>query len=197
MRRSSAQPVLREVFAAAPDQNTLVEAFIRARLFVSDRTGAEQKALVRLAHEALLRCWPRLVQWLTANREFLRIRARVSEEAARWRSEGRLPELLLAPGKPLAEGEFLLKQQGQELDPSIVRVHPIVATKRGSGATLAASGSDGVCALAGRGNGCVFLFRLAVKQRPVGGRRECACRKGCAEGGRRQRRGRKARATEG
>ena len=67
-----------------------------------------------------MRCWPRLVQWLTANREFLRIRARVSEEAARWRSEGRLPELLLAPGKPLAEGEFLLKQQGQELDPSLV-----------------------------------------------------------------------------
>ena len=120
MRRSSRSRSFSEVFAASPEQNTLVEAFIRARLFVSDRTGAEQKALVRLAHEALLRCWPRLIQWLTANREFLRIRARVSEEAARWRSEGRLPELLLAPGKPLAEGEFLLKQQRQELDAGIV-----------------------------------------------------------------------------
>ena len=68
-----AQPVLSEVFTASPEQNALVEAFIRARLFVSDRTSAEQKALVRLAHEALLRCWPRLIQWLTANREFLRI----------------------------------------------------------------------------------------------------------------------------
>jgi WD40 repeat protein len=115
-----AQPVLRDVFAASPEQNTLIEAFIRARLFVSDRTGGEQKALVRLAHEALLRCWPRLTQWLTANREFLRIRARVSEEAGRWRSEGQLPELLLAQGKPLAEGEFLLKQQGHKLDAALV-----------------------------------------------------------------------------
>jgi formylglycine-generating enzyme required for sulfatase activity len=110
-----AQPVLREVFAAAADQDALVEAFIQARLFVSDRTSVEQKAMVRLAHEALLRCWPRLVQWLAANREFLHIRARVSEEAKRWQSEGQLPELLLAPGKPLVEGEFLLAQK-QELD---------------------------------------------------------------------------------
>ncbi len=115
-----AQPVLSEVFTAGTEQNTLVEAFIRARLFVSDRTSTEQKAMVRLAHEALLRCWPRLIQWLTANREYLRIRARVSEEAARWRGEGRLPELLLAPGKPLAEGEFILNQQRQELDAAIV-----------------------------------------------------------------------------
>ncbi len=129
-----AQPVFSEVFTASPEQNTLVEAFIRARLFVSDRTGAEQKAMVRLAHEALLRCWPRLIQWLTANREFLRICARVSEEAARWRSEGRLPELLLAPGKPLAEGEFLLKQQRQELDAAIVEYIESVATQRSSGA---------------------------------------------------------------
>jgi hypothetical protein len=115
-----AQPVLREVFAAAADQDALIEAFIQARLFVSDRTSVEQKAMVRLAHEALLRCWPRLVQWLNVNREFLRTRARVSEEAARWQSEDRLPELLLAPGKPLAEGEFLLAQQKQELDPNVV-----------------------------------------------------------------------------
>ncbi len=70
--------------------------------------------MVRLAHEALLRCWPRLVHWLTANREFLRIRARVSEEAKRWQSEGRLPELLLHPGKPLGEGEFLLARSASK-----------------------------------------------------------------------------------
>jgi hypothetical protein len=100
---------------------------------VSDRTGAEEKPMVRLAHEALLRCWPRLVQWLSANREFLRIRARVSEEAKRWQSEGRLAELLLAPGKPLAEGEFLLAQK-QELDRGVTdyihQSHQSAAQKR-------------------------------------------------------------------
>jgi WD40 repeat protein len=113
------QPAPRAAFAGAPDQDALVEAFIKARLLVSDRTGAEEKAMVRLAHEALLRCWPRLVQWLAENREFLGIRARVSEEAARWRSEGQLRELLLAPGKPLADAESLLGRR-EELDPAVL-----------------------------------------------------------------------------
>ena len=38
-----AQPVLSEIFAASPEQNKLVEAFIRARLFVSDRTGGSRR----------------------------------------------------------------------------------------------------------------------------------------------------------
>ena len=125
------------------------------------------------------RCWPRLIQWLTANREYLRIRARVSEEAARWRSEGRLRELLLAPGKPLTEGEFLLKQQCQELDPAIVEY--IESSRRSTlRARRAQSGRDGVRAFARDRNGCVVVFRLAVKPKrrsgkesPQDGRRKC------------------------
>ncbi len=115
-----AQPANRELFAAAKDQDALVTSLVQARLFVSDRTADDNQPMVRLAHEALLRCWPRLVQWLDADREFLRVRARVSAAAARWSSEGRLHELLLPAGKPLVEGDFLLSQPNQELDHSVV-----------------------------------------------------------------------------
>ena len=114
------QPAPRKAFEAVPEQDALVEAFIQARLLVTDRTSAGEP-MVRLAHEAILRRWPRLEKSLADDRDFLRIRARVAEEAARWQSDGRLPELLLQPGKPLAEGEFLLGRRPEELDPAVAQ----------------------------------------------------------------------------
>jgi serine/threonine-protein kinase len=49
-----------------------------------------------------------VVEWLAANRELLRIRARVAAAAERWQHEARRPEYLLASGKPIAEAAVLL-----------------------------------------------------------------------------------------
>jgi WD40 repeat protein len=114
-----AQPAPKEKLQADPDQRALVTAFVQARLLVSDKSSAGVP-VVRLAHEALLHHWPRLKQWLVKDMDFLRIRARVTEAAAHWQAEGRLPELLLPAGKPLAEGEFLLARR-HELDPAVVQ----------------------------------------------------------------------------
>jgi tetratricopeptide (TPR) repeat protein len=112
------QAAPRRVFDAKADQNALIEAFVKARLLVTDRTTAGEPT-VRLVHEALLARWPRLQEILAENRDFLRIRARVAEAAARWQREGRLPDLLLPPGKPLAESEFLLARR-QEIDAAVL-----------------------------------------------------------------------------
>jgi CHASE3 domain sensor protein len=85
----------------------LVEAFIGARLFTADRADAAPAA-VRITHEALLRTWPRLKQWLDEDRELLLARGRVAAAASRWDLEGRRHDLLLGRGKPLEEARVLL-----------------------------------------------------------------------------------------
>ena len=94
-----------DAFGDEPAQR-LVHALIEARLLVSDR-ASDGTVQVSVAHEALIRHWPRAVEWLQANRELLRIRERVRTAALRWSSEERRADFLLAAGKPLAEATQL------------------------------------------------------------------------------------------
>jgi hypothetical protein len=68
-----------------PTQRKIVEQFAspRTRLLV---TGSDRAArpTVEVAHEALIRTWPRLRGWIDANREKLRARAAVLQAKAEW-----------------------------------------------------------------------------------------------------------------
>ncbi len=97
-----------------PESGVLVDAFVASRLFVADR-GNDGGAVVSIAHEALLRSWPRLREWLDDNRELLRVRGRLSASAGLWVEKGRLRDLLLAEGKPLEEALPLLRMRGLDL----------------------------------------------------------------------------------
>ena len=88
---------------------------IAARLLVSGEDAAG-RAVIRVAHEALLSRWPRARDIVNANRTFLESRARIQADARRWHSDNKNPELLLPPGKRLAEGEDLLSSRPGELD---------------------------------------------------------------------------------
>ncbi len=103
----------------AAGRKEMVDRFVAARLFVSDR-GEDGTAVVSVAHEALLRSWPRLTAWLSENQEFLRSRARASEEASRWREEKRARDFLLPPGKPLADAEALLAAYRGDLEADLI-----------------------------------------------------------------------------
>ncbi|MGQ0634682.1 MAG: nSTAND1 domain-containing NTPase [Planctomycetaceae bacterium] len=105
--------------AADPDQKLLVETLVAGRLFMTDLDDEGQPA-VTLAHEALLRHWPRLTHWIDENKDFLRIRARVAVAAERWAEERREPTFLLAEGKPLAEAEELLRRRRDELPAEVI-----------------------------------------------------------------------------
>lgn len=89
-----------------PAANEFIDAFVAARLLVTD-LAADGGVTLGLAHEALLRHWPRLTQWLEADHEQLRARARLRTAAGRWVAEGRTSDFLLQPGKPLAEARAL------------------------------------------------------------------------------------------
>ncbi len=99
---------------ADSESNAMVHALVEARLLVTE-LGESGRSDVTVAHEALFRHWPRLVDWLESNRELLRIRSRVRAAAERWDGELRRGEFLLAQGKPLAEA-LALRNAGVPLD---------------------------------------------------------------------------------
>ncbi|MBN6054979.1 hypothetical protein JYK22_23785, partial [Nonomuraea sp. RK-328] len=66
----------------------VVEAFAAARLLTVDAD------LTWPAHEALLRAWPALREWILAGRAGLRLRRQLLEAAETWEREGRDPSLL-------------------------------------------------------------------------------------------------------
>jgi WD40 repeat protein/serine/threonine protein kinase len=92
----------------------LVDLFIEKRLLVAD-TDPQGEVTVSVAHEALLREWQRVREWLKENREFLRMRDRLDSSLKLWRSRGKQTDDLLEPGLHLAEGEKLLTDFGPSL----------------------------------------------------------------------------------
>ncbi|MGW7559439.1 caspase, EACC1-associated type [Streptomyces sp. NPDC054757] len=59
-----------------------------ARLLVLDENT------VRISHDALLRGWPLLRQWVAEDREWLRVRQQIAADAAAWHRAGNDPSLL-------------------------------------------------------------------------------------------------------
>ena len=94
----------------------LVKVLVEARLFVSDLHGGVPA--FGIAHEAILRRWPRVVEWTEQHRQTLQLRTRTSAQAARWQAGGRARDLLLPAGIQvnqaaalLAKPEFPLEEQ--------------------------------------------------------------------------------------
>ena len=102
--------------SSVAENKAFIEAFIEAHLLVSDQASAESKQVVWVAHEALLRNWPRVAKWVESNIEDLRVRSRIAEAAALWGKEGRSEQYLLQEGKPFAEAKDLLNRVGTELE---------------------------------------------------------------------------------
>jgi WD40 repeat protein len=92
-----------------------IDLLIEKRLLVAD-TDPQGDVTVSVAHEALLREWQRVKEWLTENREFLRMRDRLDSSLKLWLSRGKQKDDLLGPGLPLAEGDKLIKDFGPSLN---------------------------------------------------------------------------------
>ena len=78
------------------DEIKLVQALVDAHLFVSDLHGGAPA--FGIAHEALLRRWPRVVAWVEEHRQWLQTRSRISAQARRWQDSGRKRDMLLPSG---------------------------------------------------------------------------------------------------
>jgi hypothetical protein len=91
-----------------------VDLFVEKRLLVAD-ADPQGEMTVSVAHEALLREWRRVREWLAENREFLRMRDRLDSSLKLWLSRGKQKDDLLGRGLPLAEGEKLVGDFGPSL----------------------------------------------------------------------------------
>jgi DNA-binding winged helix-turn-helix (wHTH) protein/tetratricopeptide (TPR) repeat protein len=91
-------------------EKALVKTLVDAHLFVSDLHAGTPS--FGIAHEALLRRWPRLVEWSAQHREALQVRSRISVQARRWHDSDKVRDMLLPPGTQANQARHLLKTSG-------------------------------------------------------------------------------------
>jgi WD40 repeat protein len=167
-----------------PDASALVERLAGARLLVVDDDTAE------IAHEALIREWPRLREWLTEDREQLRTLRQLTIAARAWEENGRddadlyrgtrlgMAAEQTPDARPLSrlEREFVeasRKAQDRELLGAKRRANRLRALLVVVGAALVAAVVAGAFALAQRGTArhtatLAQAGRLAAQSREAG-----------------------------
>ncbi|MYN04888.1 AAA family ATPase [Pseudoduganella sp. DS3] len=97
------------------EERELVRVMVEARLFVSELAG--EVPSFGVAHEALLRQWPRVSEWIEHHRHALQLRSRISGQANRWLEGGRSRDLLLPQGTQVAQASELLALKDFSLAP--------------------------------------------------------------------------------
>ncbi|MEO1065054.1 MAG: BTAD domain-containing putative transcriptional regulator [Actinomycetota bacterium] len=95
-------------------ETAMIETFGAARLLTFDRDAESREPTVELAHEALVRSWPRLRDWVEADADDLRVAARVETAATTWRDSGHDDGALLGGG-PLDVATDLLDRRSELL----------------------------------------------------------------------------------
>ena len=81
--------VLRTELGGDPAIDLVIDLYGTARLLAFDHDQATRTPTVEVAHEALLRAWPRLRAWLDDDREGLRLHRHLTLAAATWEASGR------------------------------------------------------------------------------------------------------------
>ena len=100
-RRASMRELVTRVDEAGEVQAVIGE-LTDARLLTASADPSTGEGLVDISHEALIRAWPRVRQWLDEDRAGQRVLRRITESSAEWARLGR-DEGLLFRGARLAE----------------------------------------------------------------------------------------------
>ena len=98
LRRRAARD---ELVAVDP---SVIDRFLAHRLLVTDVHPVTREPTVEVAHEALLREWPRLAEWIDEDRDVIRLRRALHASAHDWRRHGR-DEAMLFRGSRLVAAE--------------------------------------------------------------------------------------------
>lgn len=116
-RRSQSRSDLARIH---PQAGAVLDHLISRRLLTASETE------VSLSHEALIDAWPRLGQWLDADRSDLLLRAVLARQEGTWQEHGQDPELLLR-GNLLEAARTWVRDHGQEL--SAAEAHFVEASE--------------------------------------------------------------------
>src|SRR5262249_7812226 len=88
------------------------------RLVVIGEREVDRRIVAEVAHEALLRAWPRLADWLRDERDFLVGKGDTERAQRRWRDVGQVDKALLT-GFDLARAEESLTTRSEDLSPEM------------------------------------------------------------------------------
>jgi hypothetical protein len=102
----------------------LLERFVHARLLVAGKDG---KATVEIAHEALLRTWPKLANWLVEDRDKLRQHNAIVRAAREWDESGRKLDLLVHRDGRLEDAKKLVSERRLKDAERLVRAESVRA----------------------------------------------------------------------
>ena len=108
LRRTSLSE-LHSIISEKTVLNEVLDIFGRYRLLIFDHDPEYKTGTVQIAHEALIRNWSRLQDWLTDYRDDLRLQHQLLRDTTTWQQEGQIPGLLATATK-LDRYEALLRQ---------------------------------------------------------------------------------------
>lgn len=94
LRRRAARHTLLETAGDRQRMTEVIEMFGRYRLLAFDHEPETRAPTVEIAHEALIRHWTQLREWLANNRDELRAYRRLAAASADWLRAGRDPSFL-------------------------------------------------------------------------------------------------------
>ncbi len=95
----------------------LVTRLASSRLVVTNRNKSTSEQTVEIVHEALIRSWGRLAEWIEVNGEFRRWQEGLRSTILQWENSDR-DEGALLRGKPLADAEYWQLDRREELSPA-------------------------------------------------------------------------------
>ena len=84
----------------------VIDRFGRYRLLTFDRDDATRSPTVEVAHEALIRRWERLREWLTESRNDIRLERELLNAAHEWETAGKDPSYLMQGNRLLTFEEW-------------------------------------------------------------------------------------------
>ncbi|MEJ1930266.1 caspase family protein [Nostoc sp. NIES-2111] len=101
------EEVVEQVLMKLTDARLVVTSELQAR-------GESQKTVtvVDVAHEALIRHWPRLRSWVSENRAAIRIERKIEAASQEWESKNKSKDYLFT-GSKLVEAENYLQEYGE------------------------------------------------------------------------------------
>lgn len=85
--------------ALTPEAGQLIDRYGQARLLSFDHDPTTREPTIEVAHEALIRQWPRLREWLDEDRDDLRVLRHLSVAADDWHVTGRSAAELYRGGR--------------------------------------------------------------------------------------------------
>ncbi|HUG08003.1 MAG TPA: BTAD domain-containing putative transcriptional regulator [Acidimicrobiia bacterium] len=135
IRRRVRLSELESLDVAKADLDRILTPFVTERLLLADRDPATRGPTVEVAHEALLREWPRLRTWIDEEREALIVTRRLQVALQEWETADRDPGYLLTGSRlvsfqNLLESTYLASEERAFLEASLEQDRAAGAARR-------------------------------------------------------------------